>query len=96
MSAYSEKEIVKGIINHDKTTYIYLDTLFRESVIKHTLKNSGTQEDGEELYKDVIFEIYLNIKRNRYATDKLEIFEKYFWTIAERRWINKLKKRKLN
>jgi len=94
MSKYNKKEIIKGIINFDKEIYKYLDTTYREKVAGHVLKNSGTREDGEELYQDVVFEIYLNIKRGRYSADGDGTFEGYFWTIAKRRWVDKLRKRK--
>lgn len=96
MSAYSKKEIIEGIINTNRDIYQYLDTEYRERVIRYVTNNSGTREDGEELYQDIIFEIYLNIKRGRYRADESGAFEKYFWTIVTRRWIDKLRKQKLN
>jgi len=94
MSKYSKKEIIKGIITFNKEIYKYLDITYRKKAMRHVLKNSGTREDGEELYQDVVFEIYLNIKRGRYGEDGRGTFEGYFWTIAKRRWIDKLRKRK--
>lgn len=94
MSKYSKKEIVKGIINLDIELYKHLDGIYRKEVIKYILNNSGTREDGEELYNDVIFEIYLKIKRGRYSADGRGTFKGYFWTIIKRRWIDKLRGQK--
>ncbi len=96
MSKYSKQEIIKGIISFDKELYKYLDTMYRKKVIGHVLRNSGTREDGEDLYQDVVFEIYLTIKRDRYNADGRGTFEGYFWTITKRRWIDKLRKQKLD
>lgn len=96
MSKYNKKEIIDGIINLDKEIYKYLDATYRENVIQHVLSNSGMREDGEEHYQDVIFEIYLNIKRGRYTADGSGTFEGYLMTIMRGRWIDKLRKHKPN
>jgi len=96
MSKYSKKEIINGIMNFNREIYKYLDATYREKVIQHVLKNSGTRQDGEELYQDIIFEIYLNIKRGRYTADGPGTFEGYLMTIVRGRWIDRLRKRKQN
>ena len=95
MSKYSKREIIHGIVHFDKELYKHLDTMYREKVVWHVTKNSGTREDGEELYNDAIFEIYLNIERGRYTTDGTGTFEGYLMTIVRGRWIDRLRKRKL-
>jgi len=47
MSKYSKKEIIRGIITFNRGIYKYLDTAYREKVIGHVLRNSGTREDGD-------------------------------------------------
>ncbi len=92
---YSKTEIIRGIINEDGQIYKYLDAKYRRKLIKYVCDNSGIREDAEELYQDVITEIYRNIKRGRYDADGRGTFKGYFWTIAKRKWIDKLRKRKL-
>lgn len=88
---YSDQEIIDGIVELDSAIYQYLDKIYREKVIKHVRLNSGSREDGEEHYQDVIFEIHLNIKEGRYQSTS---FLPYFNMINKRRWIDKLRKRK--
>lgn len=96
MPQYNKKEIIHGIINFDKELYKHLDTMYREKVVWHVIKNSGTREDGEELYNDTIFEIYLNIERGRYSADGTGTFGGYLMTIVRSRWVDRLRKRKLS
>jgi len=91
---YNDKDIIKGIITLDPTIYEYLDEIYRQEVIRHLHRNSGSTEDGEEHYQDVIFEIYLDIDEGRYDSNLPRTFHQYFWLIAKRRWIDKLRKRK--
>jgi len=88
---YSDQEIIDGIVKLDSTIFQYLDKIYREKVIRYVLNNSGTREEGEEHYQDVIFEIHLNIKEGRYQSAS---FLPYFNMISKRRWIDKLRKRK--
>lgn len=92
---YSKTEIIRGIIVTDELMYNYLDAKYREKVIKYVRDNSGVREDGEELYQDVIIELYLQIKRGKYDANGRGTFKGYFWTITKRKWIDKLRKRKL-
>lgn len=91
---YNDEDIIKGIITLDPKIYEYLDEKYREEVIQHVCRNSGSTEDGEEHYQDVIFEIYLNIDEGKYDLNISKKFHNYFWMIAKRRWIDKLRKRK--
>ncbi len=89
---YTTKEIIKGLMSGNPEVYKYLDATFRKKIIQHVCSNSGSREDGEELYQDVTFEIYLNVEQGKFEVNKGK-FEAYFMTIARRRWIDKLRKR---
>lgn len=80
-------------MNRDLKIYKYLDANFRWKTINHVRKNSGTKEDGEELYNDVLCNIYLNIERGKYNPDK-GTFQSYFMQVMRNRWNNCLRKRK--
>ena len=49
---------MNGLLSGDPDIYKYLDQSFRKNVIRHVCSNSGSIQDGEELYQDVVFEIY--------------------------------------
>jgi len=89
---YSDKDIIKGVIALDSKVYEYLDEIYRQELIRYVHRNSGSTEDGEEHYQDVIFEMYLNIDKGRYSPNTSRTFHQYFWLIAKRRWLDKLRK----
>jgi len=91
---YTDEHIVDGILMLDHVVYEYLDRTFRKPVINHVCRNSGTAEEGEEHYQDVIFEIYLNIESGKYNLGAARKFKHNFWLIAKFRWIDKLRKKK--
>jgi RNA polymerase sigma-70 factor (ECF subfamily) len=89
---YHSCEIIKGLISGEPAIYRYLDATFRPKVIKYVCSNSGVLQDGEELYQDVVFEVYINVERNKYDVSKSK-FCTYFMMIARNRWIDKLRKK---
>jgi len=62
---YSNQEIADGILRQSPKVYRYLDSKFRERVIKYVGHNSGSSEDGEELFLYVVHEIFVNIKHGK-------------------------------
>jgi len=84
-------QITKGILNHKIKIYTYLDKKYRPIAIAHVRANSGTKEDGEELYDDVLLKIYDNIKKDKYDPDGGS-FDGYFKKIMRGKWIDKLRK----
>lgn len=90
---YCDKDIINGIVLNKLKIYQYLDKVYRQKVLQHVIKNSGSIEEGEEHYQDVIFEIYLSIDAGKYDLDSPRTFTQNFWLITKRRWIDKLRKR---
>lgn len=89
---YTTEEIMQGLMSNNPAIYRYLDAVYRPKVTKYVRRNSGTHEDGEEVYQDVIYEIYLNIEQGKFKANKGK-FEAYFMTITRRRWIDKIRKK---
>jgi len=89
-------EIINGIISLNSQVYEYLDARYYQKVIQHVKHNSGSKEDGEELYQDVIFELYLKFGQDNIAYNDSINFEQFFWMIIKRRWIDVLRKRRKN
>jgi len=90
---FTSEEIIVGLMSFDPKVYQHLDAVYRKNVIKHVYNNSGTNEDGEELYQDVVFEVYLNVEQGKYKIE-LSKFPSYFMMIARSRWKDKLRKRR--
>lgn len=93
LKKYTAQAIMEGILNRDLKIYKYLDSNFRWKTINYVRKNSGTKEDGEELYNDVLCNIYLNIECGKYDPDK-GAFQGYFMQIMRNQWYQCLRKRK--
>jgi len=89
---YTAHTIMTGILNRDLKIYKYLDANFRWKTINYVRKNSGTKEDGEELYNDVLCSIYINIERGKYDSDK-GTFKGYFMQVMRNQWNYCLRKR---
>jgi len=89
---YNDRDIIKGIITLDPKIYEYLDEKYREEVIQHVRRNSGSTEDGEEHYQDTIFEVYINIDEGKYDSNSSRTFHQHLWLIVKRRWLDKLRK----
>lgn len=91
---FTSEEIVAGLLSFDSKIYKYLDSVYRKNVIKYVRSNSGVREDGEELYQDVVFEVFLNVEQGKYRSE-LSKFSTYFMMIARNRWTDKLRKRRV-
>jgi len=95
----TDQKIKEGILSQDLKVYKYLDKKFRQKIIMHVKANSGNEHDADELYNDVIMQIYLNIENGKYTTEEGK-FDAYFMRIMKYKWIDKLRylnrKRKVN
>jgi len=89
---YTNKEIADGILNFVPKIYRYLDDEYRQKTIDHVRRNSGSKQDGEDHFQDVVCEIYETIKKGKYDSEK-GAFGGYFMDIVKKRWIDTLRKR---
>jgi len=87
---YTSEEIIEGLLTHDVKIYRYVDAEYRPKVIRHVRRNSGSAEEGEELYQDTVYKVYVNVEQDKYDIELGE-FGAYFMTIARRAWLNKLR-----
>jgi len=88
----TDLEIKEGILNCDLQVYKYVDKKFRSKTIAHVKANSGIQADADELYNDVIMQVYLNIENGKYVIEEGK-FDAYFMRIMKYKWIDKLRHR---
>lgn len=87
---YTSDEIIKGLLTRDVKIYRYVDAEYRPKVIRHVRHNSGSVEEGEELYQDVVYKVYVNAEQGKYDPERGE-FDAYFMTIVRSTWLNKLR-----
>jgi len=84
-------EIKQGILQRDLKVYKYLDKKFRHKTIAYVNTNNGNEQDADELYNDVIWQIYLNIENGKYTINGE--FGNYFTSILKNKWIDKIRHR---
>jgi len=89
---YSCQDIIKGINSLDLKVFEYLDAVYFQKVTNYVCNNSGTLEEGQDHFQNVLIEIYLKTKKNKLKWEGN--FESYFWMITKRRWIDVLRKKK--
>lgn len=91
MNVTLNNELVRGVVENDLAI---LRRIYHESlpeVIKYVKRNSGTEEDGKDVFQEGILVIF----RKASAGD-LELttsFHNFLFTICKRVWLKKLRKR---
>jgi len=90
---YTSKEIIAGLLPRDIKVYRYLDRVYCPKVIAYVRSNSGSLEEGEELYQDTIYRVYVNVEQGKYDPER-GAFGAYFMGIARKSWLNKLRERR--
>jgi len=90
---YTDQEVVNGLLAYDSSIYSFLDKEYRHLVNSIVLNNSGTIEDAEEHYTDVLMLVLKNTKEGKFDFNRGK-FKAYFRTITSGLWIDKLRKRK--
>ncbi len=88
---YTNQQIAKGIIACDDKIYLYLVECFLKKVITHVCRNSGSREDGEELFDDVVLSIFEKIQDGKFDVNG-GAFGGYFMTIVRNKWLDHLRK----
>jgi len=92
---FNKQKIVEGIVEGTIKVYEDLDAQLLPKVITYVCKNSGTRQDAEDLFRDVVFLIYKIFREGyEFDTEDKGTFEGFFMTILKRRWIDHLRKQK--
>jgi len=89
----TNQEIAQGIINLNIKTFRYLDKNLKPKTIAHIKSNSGTKEDGEEIYNDVLRKIFYIIEGNKYDPNRGCTFFNYFLRLVNNTWIDRIRKK---
>jgi len=88
---YTSEEIVAGLLAHNHEMYRYVDAIYRPKVIRHVRRNSGSRQDGEDLYQETISIVYVSLEQGRYDANRGK-FGAYFMGVVYNLWISKLNK----
>ncbi len=85
---YSEEDIVQGIKENKREVYEYLYLKLTPVIYSDIRHNSGTREDAEDHFQDVMLTAVANIKAGKY---KPENFEGYFRMVSKNLWLKRLR-----
>ena len=64
MKAYTDEQIQKGILRHDNLILSHIYRQYFYKVNTFIRKNSGTEEDVNDIFQEAIIVIYRKLKEN--------------------------------
>ena len=91
MNVTLNNELVRGIVENDLTI---LKRIYKESlpeVIKYVKRNSGTEDDGKDVFQEGIIVIFQ--KASEGSLELTTSFHNFLFTVCKRIWLKKLRKR---
>jgi len=94
MRHYSEEDILKGIYDGDKEVLKYVYDQYFPTIQVLIYRNSGKDEDAEDIFQDTLMIIYQKVKEDDL---KLECsFKTFFYSISRNLWLQRLEKNKIS
>jgi RNA polymerase sigma factor (sigma-70 family) len=93
MRSYSDDQIQKGIIRHDNLVLTYIYKQFYYKVNAFIKKNSGTDDDVNDVFQEAIIVIYRKLKDNENLFENRS-FEIYLYSVCRFLWLKHLHHRK--
>ncbi len=83
---YSENRIIEGIRSKDNEIFSYLYSKYRDEIMNHVIRNSGTYTDAEEVLHLSIIKMYKEVQKRGFVLRKT--FDIYFSAIYRNTWIS--------
>jgi RNA polymerase sigma factor (sigma-70 family) len=93
MTNFSDEQIQKGIIRHDNLVLTYIYKQFFYKVNAFIKKNSGTEDDVNDVFQEAIIVIYRKLKENGDLFENRS-FEVYLYSVCRFLWLKHLQQRK--
>jgi RNA polymerase sigma factor (sigma-70 family) len=93
MKTYTDEQIQKGILRHDNLilSHIYKQYFFKVNAFVR--KNSGTEDDVNDIFQEAIIVIYRKLKENDLLFENRS-FEVFLFSVCRFLWLKSLQKRK--
>jgi len=88
--SFNEQQLIEGIQNSSKSVYRYLYQEMTPVIYHDIIQNSGTQEDAEDLFQEVIMMVTKNVLCGKYTAGNLK---GYIRNVARNQWHKKLRKK---
>jgi RNA polymerase sigma factor (sigma-70 family) len=85
----TDQQILEGLRQNDRKTVEYVYKTLAPPIFKHVLTNSGTRDDGKDVFQETFIKVLKNLKEGKYNDNNK--FEAYFIRIARNTWIDHLR-----
>jgi RNA polymerase sigma factor (sigma-70 family) len=93
MKNFSDEQIQKGIIRHDNLVLTYIYKQFFYKVNAFIKKNSGTEDDVNDIFQEAVIVIYRKLKDNGTLFENRS-FEVYLYSVCRFLWLKQLQHRR--
>ena len=94
MKNYSDDQILKGILRHDNLILQYIYKQFYYQVNLFIKKNSGNEDDANDIFQEAIIVIYRKLKENDLVFETSS-FQGYLFSVCRFLWLKQLEKRRI-
>lgn len=94
MKDYNDEQILKGILRHDNLILQYIYKQFYYQVNLFIKRNSGNEDDANDIFQEAIIIIYRKLKENDLVF-KMSSFQGYLFSVCRFLWLKELEKRKI-
>jgi RNA polymerase sigma factor (sigma-70 family) len=94
MKSYSDEQILKGILRHDNLILQYIYKQYYYKVNYFIKKNSGSEDDANDVFQEAIIVIYRKIKENDLVFEASS-FQGYLFSVCRFLWLKELEKRRI-
>lgn len=92
MANYTNEELLHGILRNDNLILQYIYKNFFYKISYFIKKNSGDDDDANDIFQEAIIIIYRKLKANDLVLDCS--FETYLYSVCRFLWLKQLEKRK--
>ncbi len=92
MQEYKAEEILEGLRNRDTNVLDFIYKNFFQQIKVFINKNSGTDEDAQDIYQDAVLVIYQKIKNDNLTLNCS--FNTYLYSVSRLLWLKQLEKRR--
>ena len=92
MVNYSNDELLNGILRNDSVILQFIYKNFYYKINFFIKKNSGDDDDANDIFQEAIIIIYRKLKENKLVLDCS--FDTYLYSICRFLWLKQLDKRK--
>ena len=88
MINYSNEELLNGILRNDNVTILHIYKNFYYKVNLYIRKNSGGDEDANDIFQEAIIVVYRKLKANDLILNCA--FETYLYSVCKFLWLKQL------